>query len=74
MFLSGVYPSFSLEDNPLTLEDVIHDGLGITELVSMTEGMFGKFTMIFYVTYLVYACIGFFFASTLGNSFFDGFK
>ena len=56
------------------LEDVFHDGFGIADLVSMTEGMFGKFTMIFYVTYLVIACIGVFFAGNIWNSFFDGFK
>ena len=64
-----------MEGNHIALEDIFHDGFGITELVSMTEGMFGKFTMIFYATYLVIACIGVFFSSTIGNSFFvGGFK
>ena len=66
--------SFRFEGKLMTLEDVFHDGFGITDLVSMTEDMFGKFTMIFYATYLVIACIGLFFATTIGSSFFDGFK
>ena len=58
----------------MNLKDVFHDGFGIADLVLMTEGMFGKFTMIFYVTYLAIACIGVFFAGNIWNSFFDGFK
>ena len=58
----------------MTLEEVFHNGFGITDLVSMTEKMFGKFTLIFYATYLVIACIGLFFSTSILNSFFVGFK
>ena len=65
--------SSSLDGNHIIFEDLFHNGFGITDLVSMTEEMLGKFTTNLYVTYLTFACIGCFFFSAIGNSITDGF-